>query len=114
MGADWERLKMVLWEKDVNANELAKELGKSVQTFYCIEKLPNYGISKKLAKAIHARYPDISESWLITGKGSMYENEAEKSDSGKLDVCERCALKDERIALLLEKIEFLERKLNEG
>lgn len=116
MGADRERLRMVLWEKGINANELAKELHKSPQTFYCIENLPNYGISKKLARAIHERYPDISESWLLTGIGSMKTHEAEtdKYDNIETDICERCAIKDERIAFLLEKIEFLEGRLNNG
>lgn len=81
MKNDWERLKLVLWQKDVNANALARALGKSVQTFYDIKNKPGIGISVKLAEAISSLYPDINEAWLLTGKGEMLINNGDQISS---------------------------------
>ncbi|HZK93114.1 MAG TPA: hypothetical protein VFC67_02820 [Prolixibacteraceae bacterium] len=113
MKEDWERLKKVLWEKDVNANALAKLLQRSVQTFYDMKSRPNVGISKNLAEEIHTLYPDISESWLLTGKGEMklYEIETMKNNPCETVECERCKDKDALITSMREQIELLREKI---
>lgn len=112
MESAYLRLKKVYEAKKINALALSKKLSRSVGSLYDIKKDPKVGISYNLAEAINKEYPDISIMWLFKGEGEMII--PEKHDpGGGVQICERCAIKDERIALLLEKIEFLERKLND-
>jgi hypothetical protein len=99
MKNDWERLKLVLWQKDVNANALAKKLGRSVQTFYDIKSKPNVGISVNLAEAISSLYPDISEAWLLTGKGDMMIDNGSPVSSA---VQEEANLLDSKVTIAMQ------------
>lgn len=66
---------------------LAEEIGlKSVQTIYDI-KNGKHGISKDVAERIHAKYLNLSMSWLLTGEGSMFESTLEpESLNTEIDV----------------------------
>lgn len=102
MKTSWERIELVLKEKKINANALAKLLGRSVQTFYDMKKKSNVGISKKMAMDIHSLYPDISELWLLAG---VRETTGDKTAGNGL--CDRCKDKDALIASLKDQIEML-------
>jgi len=41
-------------------------------------KRDKYGISKKIADKILKAFPEVSETWLVTGKGSMLKNDTEQ------------------------------------
>ncbi len=69
---DWQRIeKIVSWAGlSVNAFALNIGLGRS-ENLYRIRRGDN-GISKELARAIAARYPEINPAWILTGEGDMF------------------------------------------
>lgn len=81
---DSERLKKVIDYLGTNPNRIAKELGlkRSVGLYEILneKKLKGnetkcVGISKKMADAIVAVYPEILKSFLLTGEGPMTKTE---------------------------------------
>ncbi|MVZ63258.1 S24 family peptidase [Sphingobacterium humi] len=68
---NWDRLEQVIQYLGLNVNSFAKEIGLNrAERLYQIKK-GNYAISKNLAGIITDRFPDINETWLITGEGPM-------------------------------------------
>lgn len=68
---DYQRIEQLLKHFDMNARSLSLVLGlKSPQIFYDI-KAGKCGISKMLATKIQEHLVNISEAWLLTGKGKM-------------------------------------------
>ena len=68
---NWNRLEQVIQYLGLNVNSFAKEIGlKRSERLYQIKK-GNYAISKNLAGIIANRFPEINETWLITGEGPM-------------------------------------------
>lgn len=67
----WERLEQIIEHLDLNVNSFAKEIGLNrSERLYQIKK-GNYSISKNLSSIISKKFPDINESWLLTGNGHM-------------------------------------------
>lgn len=79
--SSWNRLDQVIKHYNFTTNSFSKRLGlKRAESLYQIKR-GNYSISKKLASLISSNFPEISESWLLTGDGSMFvkeENAAKK------------------------------------
>lgn len=69
--SSWKRLEQVIKYYGFTTNSFAKELGlKRAESLYQIKR-GNYSISKNLASRISDKFPDVSESWLLTGEGTM-------------------------------------------
>jgi hypothetical protein len=68
---DWHRIESVVKWTGLTVNSFARNINKSGESLYQIKK-GNYGISKELAEAIVAKYPEISRAWLLTGEGDMF------------------------------------------
>ena len=65
------RLNQILEYTGMRKNTLAKALGyTNCAIFYQIETGRN-GISSNLAIRISERFPEISQNWILTGKGQM-------------------------------------------
>ncbi len=84
----WPRLeKVIVWSK-MNPNRFAKHIGLSrAETLYQIER-GKHNLSRKVAEAIIAKFPEVSISWLLTGVGEMFidsEDVAEKIDFFNVD-----------------------------
>lgn len=69
---DWQRIeKIIAWAGlSVNAFAMNIGLGRS-ENLYRIRRGDN-GVSKELARAIAARYPEINPVWVLTGEGEMF------------------------------------------
>src|SRR5690606_7644979 len=69
--SDWARLDRVIQYFGLNVNSFAKEIGLNrAERLYQIKK-GNYAISKNLASIIVKRFPEVTETWLLTGEGQM-------------------------------------------
>lgn len=68
-----ERAKAVAFEKKMSLAKFQETLGLSIGHFYNCQNL-----TRKVARIIEERYPDIDTNWLATGEGSMYRNENNK------------------------------------
>lgn len=78
---DWQRLEKVIEYTGLTTNAFAKSIGyKRAENLYRIERGEN-GISKKLASDITIKYCNISESFLLTGEGSMLKSESSMPES---------------------------------
>ncbi len=68
----WPRLeKVISWSK-MSSNRFAKHIGLTrAETLYQIEK-GKHNLSRRVAEAIVAKFPEISVSWLLTGSGEMF------------------------------------------
>jgi plasmid maintenance system antidote protein VapI len=105
-----ERLDCIVSHLGKKKNAVAKELGyTNSSVFYAIESGRN-GISAGLAKKIADVYPEISQNWLLTGKGEMLNKTKPKEtieENNRIEVLER-------ISKGLEaRIELLEQKMKE-
>ncbi|TYR34741.1 hypothetical protein FXV77_14825 [Sphingobacterium phlebotomi] len=75
--SDWARLDRVIQYFGLNVNSFAKEIGLNrAERLYQIKK-GNYAISKNLASIIVERFPEVNESWLLTGEGQMVSSGSE-------------------------------------
>ncbi|QEC51024.1 phage repressor protein C with HTH and peptisase S24 domain [Anseongella ginsenosidimutans] len=73
--SSWERLQEVVEKSGLSINAFALSIGlKRAENLYQIRK-GNHEISRELARKITAKYPEINEAWLLTGKGGMHERE---------------------------------------
>ncbi|MCC8088043.1 MAG: hypothetical protein LIO79_02105 [Rikenellaceae bacterium] len=64
---DWLRLQMVIRSAGMTVNSFAHHIGlKRLENLYQIKK-GNHGISKTLARQIHAHYPRFPVTWLVMG-----------------------------------------------
>lgn len=69
--SDWARLDRFIQYFGLNVNSFAREIGLNrAERLYQIKK-GNYAISKNLAGIIVERFPEVNESWLLTGEGQM-------------------------------------------
>jgi len=69
--SDWARLDRVIQYFGLNVNSFAREIGLNrAERLYQIKK-GNYSISKNLAGVIVKHFPEVSETWLLTGQGHM-------------------------------------------
>lgn len=66
-----ERLSKVIEFSGLSAAELAKKIGVNPQNFYDVLKDRTKGLSENIRTRIKSYYPEISEQWLITGRGDM-------------------------------------------
>src|SRR5690606_29393367 len=74
--SDWARLDRVIQYFELNVNSFAREIGLNrAERLYQIKK-GNYAISKNLANIIVERFPEVNESWLLTGEGQMLVSSA--------------------------------------
>lgn len=75
--SDWTRLDQVIQYFGLNVNSFAREIGLNrAERLYQIKK-GNYAISKNLASTIVGRFPEVNESWLLTGEGQMLSSVAD-------------------------------------
>jgi hypothetical protein len=71
----WTRLEQVIKWTGLTTNAFALSIGlKRSENLYQIKKGRN-SISKDLAELIAVKYSGISQSWLLTGEGSMFTEE---------------------------------------
>lgn len=69
---DWQRIERVVRWAGLSVNSFARNIGLNrAENLYQIKK-GNHGISKELAEAVSAAYPEISKAWLLTGEGDMF------------------------------------------
>lgn len=72
---NWQRLEAVINWANMSINYFARHIGlPRGENLYQIRR-GNNGISKDVAHRIVTRFPEISESWLLTGDGHMFANE---------------------------------------
>ena len=76
---NWQRIeKIVEWSRSSSINAFARSIGLNRgENLYQIKK-GNNGISQYLAKQITSKYPEISKGWLLSGEGSMLQEERDK------------------------------------
>lgn len=67
-----EKLAKIIEYSGLNSAELAKKMGVNPQNFYDILKDRTKGISENIRNKIKSYYPEISELWLVTGRGDMF------------------------------------------
>ncbi|MBT6568028.1 MAG: helix-turn-helix transcriptional regulator [Flavobacteriales bacterium] len=108
---DYERIEAVLDHSGLRNNALAKSLGYTNGTILYQIKNGRNGISASLARRISDVYPDISQNWLLTGKGDMLINShplEQAWDPQKINQMEvRVKGLEARIELLENKVEKL-------
>ena len=64
---DWQRLQQIIDDSGLTINAFARHIGLSRgENLYQIKRGHN-GISRDLAERIHARYPQYSIRWLLSG-----------------------------------------------
>lgn len=66
-----ERVLLIAESKGINKTSFFKDLGLSYANFKGIQKTSS--LSSDAIVTILSRYPDVNPSWLVTGKGEMYE-----------------------------------------
>lgn len=72
---NWQRLEAVISWANMSINYFARHIGlPRGENLYQIRR-GNNGISKDVAHRVVTRFPEISESWLLTGDGHMFANE---------------------------------------
>lgn len=72
---NWQRLEAVISWANMSINYFARHIGlPRGENLYQIRR-GNNGISKDVARRVVSRFPEISESWLLTGEGHMFANE---------------------------------------
>ena len=70
----WLRLEFVIKNAGMSINSFATAIGMSrSQSLYQI-KQGHIGISQAVAEAIVKTFPEYSLSWLLTGRGSIYDS----------------------------------------
>jgi hypothetical protein len=71
----WYRIERVIRWAGLSVNSFALYIGMlRAESIYQIKR-GNNGVSCELAKKIVARYPQISQAWLLTGEGDMFAAE---------------------------------------
>lgn len=71
----WERLEAVIQWSNMTTNAFARHIGLlRGENLYQIKK-GNNGLSINVANLICAKFPEIDELWLLTGKNSMLLSE---------------------------------------
>jgi hypothetical protein len=72
MSDKWHRIEKVVKWTGLSVNAFAREIGLNrSENLYQIKR-GNNGISCELADIVCAKYPAISQGWLMTGEGSMF------------------------------------------
>lgn len=72
------RLKQLAEALDISVNQLEKEVGVGVSTFSkAIQRSSK--INKGIALRIVEKYPNVSKTWLLTGKGDMFTDLADST-----------------------------------
>ena len=94
--ADFQRLETLKKFLGISYQEMAATAGiKNPQSFYAV-KAGKQGITKMMANAIVSAWPEISETWLVTGRGKMMEKdnavEQTPAPSGELITIEKRVL----------------------
>lgn len=105
---DYQRIEAVLDHTGLRNNALAKSLGYTNGTILYQIKNGRNGISANLARRISDVYPDISQNWLITGKGDMLVNNHPPKDVWEPQKIDQMII---RIKGLEARIELLENKI---
>ncbi len=87
---NWQRIEKVVNWTGLSVNAFARNIGlKRAENLYQIKK-GNHGISKELAEMITAKYSTVNKSWLLTGQGEMFLDDARDMNSNipyyKVDV----------------------------
>ena len=77
---NWQRIEKIFeWSRVTSINAFARSIGLNRgENLYQIKK-GNNDISQELAKQITQKYPEISKGWLLSGEGSMLQNETDKN-----------------------------------
>ncbi|MDR0511223.1 MAG: hypothetical protein LBH06_09050 [Rikenellaceae bacterium] len=83
MPDNWHRIEKIVKWTGLSVNAFAREIGlHRSENLYQIKR-GNNGISRELADTISARYPVINKSWLLTGEGEMFTNDAHLADESR-------------------------------
>lgn len=76
-----ERINKLLEYTQLNAKDFAFKIGtKTSQAIYDLINGKTKSISRSICDKIISCYPEINESWLVTGKGNMLNKEKENVD----------------------------------
>ncbi len=68
----WKRLESVIAWSDMTINHFARYIGLSrSEALYQIQR-GNNGLSRKMAEMVVTTFPEISLTWLISGRGDMF------------------------------------------
>ena len=91
--ADFNRLEALKGYLGLSYQAIAKQAGVgTAQSFYSV-KAGKQGISKNMAERIVATWPEISQVWLLTGRGDMLvrpgNNAGHPGGTGELVTIER-------------------------
>lgn len=79
MNTSWERLEALIDSTSLSINAFAKSIGlKRAEVLYRIRSGKN-AISKELADTITTQYCNISKAWLLTGEGTMFLGDEDKT-----------------------------------
>ena len=105
---DYQRIEAVIDHTGLRNNALAKSLGYTNGTILYQIKNGRNGISANLARRISDVYPDISQKWLLTGKGDMLVTNHPPKDAWE---SQRVDQMEVRIKGLEARIELLENKV---
>jgi hypothetical protein len=77
---NWQRVERAVKWAGLSVNSFALSIGLARgENLYQIKR-GNNGISRDLARMIAAKYPQISQGWLLTGEGNMLVDEPVNSD----------------------------------
>ncbi|MCL1942131.1 MAG: S24 family peptidase [Candidatus Azobacteroides sp.] len=96
----WSRLEKVIGWAGLSVNAFAKSIGlKRAENLYQIKK-GNNSISKDLSELIAMKYCSISKSWLLTGEGNMFTEDAEKTERELLSTIKRIPFYNYDISML--------------
>lgn len=81
-----ERINKIMEYKGLDAPKLARCLGlPTKQRIYDIVTGKTKTLSADMISKIHLAYPEISESWLLTGEGDMLIQDSEKAEEPSVD-----------------------------
>lgn len=77
---NWQRMEAVIKWANMSVNYFARYIGLSRgENLYQIRR-GNNGISKKVARRVVEKFPEVSEMWLLTGSGEMFVSTEKKGD----------------------------------
>ena len=86
-----ERINKIMEYKGLDAPKLARCLGlPTKQRIYDIVTGKTKTLSADMISKIHLAYPEISESWLLTGEGDMLIQDSEKAEEPSVDSSPQC------------------------
>lgn len=77
---------LILYEQNINTNQLAKEIGTTSTNLYDIMSGKIRAITNDMAEKIRAKFPNYSRPWLLTGEGKPHVEDIMPASSDGEDV----------------------------